>query len=70
MPGGMKEEQKLTKVAGNVPRLGMAYAILAQGRNALLSKVQRVVSTILFDNICDQKVIITLTVLWYSISAF
>ena len=70
VPGGMKEEQKLTKMAGNVPRLGMAYAILAQGRNALLSKVQRVVSTILFDNICDQKVIITLTVLWYSISAF
>ena len=39
-----------------VPKLGMVYAILAQQANHELSKVQRVMSLIMYDNICDQKV--------------
>ncbi|CAC5408071.1 unnamed protein product [Mytilus coruscus] len=34
----------------------VVYAIVAQTRNAELSKVQRCVSMLLFDSICDQKV--------------
>ncbi|XP_062575477.1 uncharacterized protein LOC134237384 [Saccostrea cucullata] len=39
-----------------VPRLGMVYGVLMQGRNKELSLVQRMMSLLLFDNICDQKV--------------
>ena len=39
-----------------IPRLGMVYAIFAQGRRPELSLVQRLMSMILVDNICDQKV--------------
>ena len=59
VPESLKEDKKLNRAAGNIPRLGMVYAILAQGRNSSLSKVQRVLSTVLFDHICDQKVNIT-----------
>ena len=57
VPDSLNEEQKSRKAAENLPRLGMAYAILSQGRNSSLSRVQRVISTVLFDHICDQKVI-------------
>lgn len=40
------------------PRLGMIYAILMQGKHSGLSLVQRIISMLLMDNICDQKVTI------------
>ncbi len=36
------------------PKLGLVYSILANARNRELSKTQRVVSMLLYDNICDQ----------------
>jgi len=39
-----------------VPKLGMVYAILMQEANQELSRVQRLLSLVLYDNICDQKV--------------
>ncbi|XP_033729813.1 uncharacterized protein LOC117319009 [Pecten maximus] len=39
-----------------LPRLGMIYAIISQGRIPELSAVQRMISMILFDNIADQKI--------------
>jgi len=46
-------ESKITSI---IPRLGMIYGIVAQGRNHELSKVQRIMSVNLADNIADQKV--------------
>ena len=56
IPEGLQDDKRQSRTAGNIPRMAMAYAILAQGRNAWLSRVQRILSTVLFDNICDQKV--------------
>ena len=56
IPQNLSEDQYLGRVAANIPRLGTAFGIFAQGRNSSLSKIQRIVSTILFDNMCDQKV--------------
>ncbi len=39
-----------------VPKLGLIYAVAAQSGNPELSRLQRVVSVLLYDNICDQKV--------------
>lgn len=57
VPDSLSDEQKVDRTAGHIPRIGMIYSMLAQGRNTMLSKVQRIISTVLFDNICDQKVI-------------
>ena len=46
-------ESKITNI---IPRLGMIYGIVAQGRNHELSKVQRIISVNLADNNADQKV--------------
>ena len=46
-----KEMEKL------LPRIGMMYSILMQTRHPSLSLVQRLVSVLLMDNICDQNVI-------------
>ncbi|XP_061184242.1 uncharacterized protein LOC133192263 [Saccostrea echinata] len=45
-----------TKIQSVIPRLAMVYGIIAQTRNVELSHTQRVISMLLFDNICDQKV--------------
>lgn len=50
------EMSSYTHIQRVVPRLGMVYAIIMQGRNKELSFVQRMMSLLLFDNICDQKV--------------
>lgn len=46
-----------TKLESAVPRVGMVYSILMQGRHKELSATQRVISMLLFDNISDQKVL-------------
>lgn len=46
-----------------MPRLGLIYSILMQTRNNNLSKVQRITSLLLMDNICDQKVYICICIL-------
>ena len=51
-----EESACYTKLEGVLPRLGMVYSILMQGRHRELSATQRVVSMFLFDNISDQKV--------------
>lgn len=50
------EMSSYTHIQRVVPRLWMVYAITMQGRNKKLSLVQRMMSLLLFDNICDQKV--------------
>ncbi|VDI30440.1 Hypothetical predicted protein [Mytilus galloprovincialis] len=45
-----------TSVANVVPRLAMIYGIIMQTRHHELSRMQRVVSMCLADNICDQSV--------------
>lgn len=50
------EMSSYRKIERAVRRLGMVYGILMQGRNKELSLVQRIISMLLFDNICDQKV--------------
>ena len=40
-----------------LPRIGLVYGILMQSRNMELSRIQRMISLLLFDNIADQKVI-------------
>ena len=52
-----KEDRNLyTAMEKVVPRLGTVYGILMQGRNQELSLIQRLNSSVLFDNICDVKV--------------
>ena len=45
-----------TSIQKVIPRLGLVYGILMQGRNMELSIIQRTMSMLLFDHICDQKV--------------
>ena len=45
-----------TKIEKVIPKAAFVYAILMQSRNIELSRVQRMVSMLLMDNICDQKV--------------
>lgn len=45
-----------TSIANVVPRLAMIYGIIMQTRHHELSRMQRVVSMCLADNICDQSV--------------
>ena len=52
-PSEARSYQKVQKV---MPKIGMMYGVLLQGRNPELSIVQRMMSMILMDNICDQKV--------------
>ena len=52
----MPRNQEPRKMIDLFPRLGMVYAIIMQGRHPGLSLVQRIVSMLLMDNICDQKV--------------
>jgi hypothetical protein len=54
------EWHNAVKLEGLKYRLCMAYAILMQGRMRELSLVQRIVSMIFMDNICDEKVGISL----------
>jgi hypothetical protein len=61
MTGIMLPKEKLVDVLAvkdSLPRLGMVYSILLQGRRHELSAVQRIMSMNLFENICDQKVFI------------
>ena len=46
-----------------IPKLGLLYAVLVQSAKPELSKVQRILSLVLHDNICDQKVDLNL-ILW------
>ncbi|CAC5410860.1 unnamed protein product [Mytilus coruscus] len=50
-----EEMENKEKIEGIIPRIGMVYSMLMQGRNKELSRIQRVTSLFLFDNICDQK---------------
>ena len=52
----MPKFQEPQKMVDLFPRLGMIYAIIMQGRHPGLSLIQRMVSMLLMDNICDQKV--------------
>ena len=52
-PGDANNRSKLARV---LPRLGMVYAILVQTSVHDLSRVQRVLTAVLQDSICDQKV--------------
>lgn len=45
-----------TKLEKVLPRLGVIYGILMQGRNQELSLIQRLNSSLLFNSICDVKV--------------
>ena len=45
-----------TSIQKVIPRLGLVYGILMQGRNMELSIIHRTMSMLLFDHICDQKV--------------
>lgn len=56
-----------THIQRVVPRLGMVYAILIQGRNKELSLVQRMMSLLLFDNILYQKVYLFYTYHFFKI---
>ena len=52
-----RESQSLyTKLEKAVPRLGLIYGILMQGRHQELSLIQRLNSSLLFNSICDVKV--------------
>ncbi|CAC5384786.1 unnamed protein product [Mytilus coruscus] len=51
-----EEMENKEKIEGIIPRIGMVYSMLMQGRNKELSRIQCVTSLFLFDNICDQKV--------------
>ncbi|XP_063444106.1 uncharacterized protein LOC134724790 [Mytilus trossulus] len=55
VPDSLEHKTKVERVASLTPRIGFLYSVLAQGRNHELSKVQRVISINLFDNLCDQK---------------
>ncbi|XP_076085547.1 uncharacterized protein LOC143056344 [Mytilus galloprovincialis] len=55
VPASLEQNTKVERVASLTPRIGFLYSVLAQGRNHELSKVQRVISINLFDNLCDQK---------------
>ena len=46
-----------TAIEKVLPRIGLVYGILMQSRNMELSRIQRMISLLLFDNIADQKVI-------------
>lgn len=39
-----------------IPRISLIYGILMQTRNKSWSRIQRITSLLLLDNICDQKV--------------
>lgn len=52
-PQDMENKDKIEAI---IPRIGMVYSMLMQGRNKELSRIQRITSLFLFDNICDQKV--------------
>ena len=49
-----------TELSQITPRVGMIYVIIMQTRNHELSLMQRMLSMILSDNLCDQKVSIYL----------
>ena len=49
------------KIRKIIPRIGMIYSLVVQGKLMALSRVQRVISMILVDNICDQKVNINIS---------
>lgn len=51
-----KDIEKNEKIAAILPKVGTIFGIVAQNYNCNLSRVQRVVSLSLADNICDQKV--------------
>ncbi|CAC5386827.1 unnamed protein product [Mytilus coruscus] len=51
-----EEMENKEKIEGIIPRIGMVYSMLMQGRNKELNRIQRVTSLFLFDDICDQKV--------------
>lgn len=46
-----------TKAQSVLPKVAVIYGIIAQARNVELSHVQRVMSMVLVDNICDQNVL-------------
>ncbi|CAG2251735.1 unnamed protein product [Mytilus edulis] len=56
LPDNLTEKTKSDRITSMVPRIGFIYSLLAQSRNQELSKVQHMINTILFDNLCDQKV--------------
>ena len=53
---GTHHMQNQDKVNAMTPKIGLIMAILLQSRHHDLSLVQRTISTILYNNLCDQKV--------------
>ena len=51
-----EKQREMKAVNALIPKLGLIYGILLQTHNAELSKVQRVITTCLADNICAKKV--------------
>ena len=49
-----------------IPRLGLVYGILVQSRCPELNLVQRIMSMILTDSLCDIKVSVTIEQIIYS----
>ena len=45
-----------TQLQTVIPRIGLIYGILMQTRNQSLSRIQRTVTLLMLDNICDKKV--------------
>lgn len=56
LPDSLSDGAKMDRLSTLIPRIGFLYAVLAQGRNQELSRVQRMIDILLFDSICDQKV--------------
>jgi hypothetical protein len=54
---GLNPQNQIQRLKAAIPRVGVVYAILCQTRNPRLSRVQQMVNMLLYDSICDQKVI-------------
>ena len=52
-----EDRYSFRKIQHILPKLAFMYGLMLQTRNHELSLVQRLLSLVLFDNICDQKVI-------------
>lgn len=62
IPSSMDVQRRKVAVLKLVPKIGTIYGVLAQARQDRLSKVQKIVNILLYDNICDQKVSLSLSI--------
>ncbi|CAC5417451.1 unnamed protein product [Mytilus coruscus] len=52
----LPESENYKQLISCLPRIGLLYSLILQARHPGLSLIQRTVSMLLMDNICDQKV--------------